>query len=327
MSLLQADFTPHGWWRSGHVQTVQASAWPPSCIPEPRRQAVDTADNDRFHTATWMRRGTDRTAILVPGLASSSDSLPVRHLARHLLRRRWNVIALDPRGGRGGVNRQWASYHAGATADIAQLVEQTSRTHRHVVVVGISLGANQVGDYLGRCGSSLPEALRRGVLICPPCDLNEAAQVLHSPRARLYHDVILHEMKRRMMERVEAFPGHLRLHEVRAIPTIRRFDELYTAPAHGFPDVETYYHTQSCQRVLADITHPTLVINAWDDPLLGAGCIPLATCRNHPHLVGCFPRHGGHVGFRRQLRDRGDWLGRLIGSWLEAGEDPEHTAQ
>jgi predicted alpha/beta-fold hydrolase len=79
--------------------------------------------------------------------------------------------------------------------------------------------------------------------------------------------------------------------------TFREFDELYTAPLHGFRDAADYWRSSSSGAWLTHIRVPTLVINARNDPFLPEPAL-LAAARNAASAVTLeFPRAGGHVGF------------------------------
>src|SRR5207237_1333550 len=50
--------------------------------------------------------------------------------------------------------------------------------------------------------------------------------------------------------------------------TFREFDDLFTAPLHGFRDAPHYWSSSSSGAWLGHIRVPTLVINARNDPFL-----------------------------------------------------------
>ena len=88
---------------------------------------------------------------------------------------------------------------------------------------------------------------------------------------------------------------------------IDEFDELYTAPRHGFGTGANYYIQASALPVLKNITKPTLIITAKDDPFLGI----LATQADvSPCVRLLYSQHGGHVGFV-QLQNK-----KLNVNWL-----------
>ena len=63
---------------------------------------------------------------------------------------------------------------------------------------------------------------------------------------------------------------------IRASLTFRQFDDLYTAPIHGFKDAEDYWTRASSKPWLKRIAVPTLLINARNDPFLPASALPSA---------------------------------------------------
>ncbi len=50
--------------------------------------------------------------------------------------------------------------------------------------------------------------------------------------------------------------------------TFRELDDAVTAPLHGFADTGNYYAKSSSIFVLDRVRIPTLLFNAWDDPLI-----------------------------------------------------------
>jgi predicted alpha/beta-fold hydrolase len=78
---------------------------------------------------------------------------------------------------------------------------------------------------------------------------------------------------------------------------LRQFDELCTAPLHGFENAEDYYRRSSSKRFISDIRIPTLLIQAADDPFLPAAAIPHREAEANPRVELRVQRTGGHVGF------------------------------
>jgi predicted alpha/beta-fold hydrolase len=74
------------------------------------------------------------------------------------------------------------------------------------------------------------------------------------------------------------------------------FDNLVTAPLHGFRDTDDYWTRASSKRGLAGIRVPTLMLNARNDPFLPANALPSAG-EVSASVTRDFPDEGGHVGF------------------------------
>jgi predicted alpha/beta-fold hydrolase len=96
-----------------------------------------------------------------------------------------------------------------------------------------------------------------------------------------------------------------------------QFDDVVTAPLHGFRDVHHYYDECSGMKYLAKITIPTLIIHAADDPFMDERVIPSKNML--PEQVE-YELHakGGHVGFieRRTGWRTGYYLERRIPRYL-----------
>jgi uncharacterized protein len=103
-------------------------------------------------------------------------------------------------------------------------------------------------------------------------------------------------MKARAAAKHARFPESFDLERMRRARTLREFDDVVTAPLHGFRDTDDYWTRASSKPVLGKVVVPALVLNARDDPFLPASALP------RPDEVSAaitveFPDTGGHVGF------------------------------
>jgi predicted alpha/beta-fold hydrolase len=94
------------------------------------------------------------------------------------------------------------------------------------------------------------------------------------------------------------------------------FDNVFTAPLHGFQNTDDYWARASAKPLMKNIAIPALALNALNDPFVPAHSLP------QPSDVSATvtlwqPAHGGHVGFAQ-----GGWPGHVrglpdaVGSWL-----------
>ena len=84
--------------------------------------------------------------------------------------------------------------------------------------------------------------------------------------------------------------------EIRSIKTLRKLDDKYTGPVHGFLNVEDYWKRASAPQWLTNIQTDTLIIHARNDPLFPEGNLPVED--KLPKNIRCYyTRGGGHVGF------------------------------
>jgi predicted alpha/beta-fold hydrolase len=103
-------------------------------------------------------------------------------------------------------------------------------------------------------------------------------------------------MRRKALAKLAAHPGAYSRAAVAAARTLRAFDDVVTAPLHGFRDTDDYWTRASSKPVLRDIAVPTLVLNARNDPFLPAAALPGAEDAS-PAVTLEQPAEGGHVGF------------------------------
>ena len=104
-------------------------------------------------------------------------------------------------------------------------------------------------------------------------------------------------MRLPMRRKARAFPGRFDLAPLRAIRTIRQFDDAYTAPSHGFGTAANYYAQASARRVIDRITIPALILVAEDDPFVPISQFQGDDVRANPQVHVSIQRHGGHCGF------------------------------
>ena len=114
-----------------------------------------------------------------------------------------------------------------------------------------------------------------------------------------------------MRRKAAAFPGAFSLEPLRKIWTVRRFDDAYTAPHHGFRDAADYYHRASAIRVAGRIRVPTLIITAEDDPFVPDGPFRIPEVTANPYITLVITRHGGHCAYVARAEDGYD------GYWAE----------
>ena len=83
---------------------------------------------------------------------------------------------------------------------------------------------------------------------------------------------------------------------MQSVTTLFEFDDIFTAPLHGFENATDYWRRASAKPVLGDIALPAWVINPQNDPFVPQSCLPKQD-EVAPCVELCQPKDGGHVGF------------------------------
>lgn len=306
-----------GLHRSGHFQTViptllrrvKGVSW--------QRQRITTADDD-FIDLDWLTGDHARLVLLCHGLEGSSDTHYMKGMARACATAGWDVVAYHFRGCSGEPNRLARAYHSGATDDLAEVIEQVlgGGQYQQLALVGFSLGGNLVLKYLGEPNDNRPAELSGGVAISPPCDLSGCCDRLDEAQNWIYQQRFLLSLRGKMTAKGELVRQALGVDQLPRCHSVREFDHRFTAPLHGFAGAEDYYQRSSSKQFLGDISHPALLISAWDDPFLSASCFP-GQDEVSDQLQLQYSQHGGHVSFMQRGPSADYWAERRCVEFLQ----------
>ena len=318
---LFTDYRPPLPLRGGHRQTVYPTLFRPCPAVSYHRERIIIPDGD-FLDLDWSAPGSDRLILICHGLESSSNAKYVRGMVRALNGIGWDALAMNFRGCSGEPNRLPRSYHSGATEDVIAALEHVveTRPYRRIVLLGFSLGGNVVLKLAGERPPILNERVDAVVGISVPCDLEAGARQLETAYNALYQWRFVRELKEKVLAKCELFPGQFCREDVLAVRSVREFDEVYTAPVHGFANAADYYRRCSCKPQLQQVSVPSLIINAADDPFLPEECYPRQESAANPLLTLLVPPSGGHVGFVDWADDGLYWHERSICAFLSAFE-------
>jgi predicted alpha/beta-fold hydrolase len=295
------------WWLpGGHLQTIWASKVARDGLQGPApwsRQRIDTPDGD-FIDIDHLRAADPAAplVILFHGLEGSSQSHYARAMAAWALSKRWHLAVAHFRGCSGELNRAPRAYHSGDHAEIGHILQCLSHDHRQRGglrrhAVGISLGGNALMLWAAVQGEAAGALVDSVTSICSPLDLAASGHAIGRGVNRLlYTPYFLRTMVPKAMAKLAQYPGLFDPHAMRQVKTLYQFDDLFTAPLHGFADADDYWRRASAKPRLRDIRITAYVVNALNDPFIPADSLPQpadvsASCR----LI--HTAQGGHVGF------------------------------
>ena len=311
-----AGFSSPWWLPGGHLQTILPSLLRPPSVPL-RRERWDTPDGDFVDVDFCGHPEAAQTLVLFHGLEGCSDSHYARAIAAHGMRVGWRVAIPHFRGCSGEPNRLPRAYHSGDSDEIAWLLQRFARP---VHAVGVSLGGNALLKWLGEQADSAKGLVRRAAAVSAPINLAAAGNALDRGLNRLiYTRHFLATLRPKSLAKLALFPGLYDPGRVGTARTFREFDNLVTAPLHGFRDTDDYWSRASSAPYLETIRVPTLLLNARNDPFLPEHALLAAAHKAAPCVVLEFPRTGGHAGFLAgPFPGRHTWLPRRLFEFLES---------
>jgi predicted alpha/beta-fold hydrolase len=189
-------------------------------------------------------------------------------------------------------------YHAGLTADVhAALTSPVLARFSRLYLLGYSLGGHVSLRYAtGGAGAREPRV--RGVAaVCAPLDLELAARHIDSPGASLYRHHVLTGLKEMYAAVARRRRVPTPLSRVRAVRSIREWDELTVVPRFGFGSAERYYSQMSVGPELHRLAMPALLIEYRDDPMVPPWTYRVHLDKTLRHLEARTLARGGHVGY------------------------------
>lgn len=303
-----------------HLQTLYATLIAAAPRPVFRRERWDTPDDGDFVDVDFIDGPEGAPWVhLYHGLEGSSNSPYARALMEYARRREWRGSVFHFRGCSGEPNRLPRAYHSGDTAEIDWSLRRVKKLAgaAPLYVAGFSLGGNAFAKWLGERGEEACDVVARAAIVSAPLDLTAAGDALGRGITRMYALHFLGSLKPGALEKLQRFPGLYDAEAVRRARTLREFDDLVTAPIHGFRDASDYWSRASAKPHLNDVRVPTLLLNARDDPFLPGMHLP--TQREVSPAVRLeFPDHGGHVGFiAAPFPGRIQWLPQRLIQFFE----------
>lgn len=292
---------------NGHLQTIFPSLFRKVEGVSYRRERIETPDGD-FLDLDWSESGSGKIAIISHGLEGNTSRSYMLGMAKALNRAGWDALPWNYRGCSGEPNRKLRSYHSGATEDLDVVISHviSQKRYEQIALIGFSLGGNITLKYLGERGEAVPSLIKKAIVFSVPCDLASSSRKLAALSNRIYMRRFLRMLHEKIKARMIIMPG-LDDSGFKKIKDFKGFDDRYTAPLHGFADAEDYWRQASSKPFIPQITIPTLLINARNDPFLSQECFPIEEAKHNPNFYLEMPHAGGHTGFVEFNEDGEYW--------------------
>lgn len=310
MMVTPAPYRAPWWLPGGHLQTIYPALVLKGGAPAYRRERWSTPDGD-FVDADWVDGDPHAPlVVLFHGLEGGSRSHYAASLMRHLRVLGWRGVVPHFRGCSGELNRLPRAYHSGDAEEIGWMLREAARhaTDAALYAAGVSLGGNALLKWLAASGKDAGKLIAKAAAISAPMVLQAAGDGLARGFNRVYTRHFLRPLKRKSLAKLTLFPGLYDAETVRRAANLRQFDDVVTAPLHGFRDADDYWTRASSRPDLERIAIPTLIVHAHNDPFLPGTYLPDAAQLPGPVSLE-ITRGGGHAGFAS-----GPWPGNL--DWL-----------
>jgi uncharacterized protein len=252
--------------------------------------------------------------VLFHGLEGSSASHYAQSFGDAARRLGWRYAVPHFRGCSGELNLAPRAYHSGDHVEIGWILDRLQRGWSHgyeprppgqeppvlgpMVVVGISMGGNALLRWAEELGHGTRHIAQAVAAVSSPIDLAAGGRAIGEGFNRLvYTRMFLRSMKPKALRKLQQHPGLFDAARLTAARTLYEFDNVFTAPLHGFRDTDDYWQRASALPGLDQIRLPALVLNALNDPFVPGDSLPTPASLRSDWVTLAQPVHGGHVGF------------------------------
>lgn len=320
---------PH-WLPGGNLQTLWAALASRrhfGAAPAWQRKRWTTPDGDFIDVDHAQHASAPQAPLLVlfHGLEGSSASHYAMAFADFAAAHGAAFVVPHFRGCSGELNQAPRAYHSGDFEEIDWILARMASENpgRPLVAVGVSLGGNALLRWAGEAGEAARQRVSAVAAVCSPLDLAASGHAIgRGFNRQVYTRMFLSTMVPKALRKLDQHPGLFDREALRAARDLYAFDNVFTAPLHGFRNTADYWMRASAKPVLHRIRVPALALNALNDPFVPASSLPTAQ-QAGPCVTLWQPRQGGHVGFpsaagRLRLPGHVRAMPEAVGRWLLA---------
>jgi predicted alpha/beta-fold hydrolase len=291
------------------------------------RERWTTPDGDFIDVDKQMASSKKRPLlVLFHGLEGSSDSHYAQAFADWAHEHDVQLAIPHFRGCSGQINLSPRAYHSGDHEEIDWVLKRLRQVHKAqqgewLLAVGVSLGGNALMRWAAEQGQEATKTADAIASICSPLDLAMSGDAIGKGLNRyIYTPMFLKSMKPKALAKWAQFPGLFDKDAMLNAKDLYEFDNVFTAPLHGFKNTLDYWAKASAKPLMQAIHLPALALNAQNDPFVPASSLPQH--KDVSRSVTLWqPEQGGHVGFAagpwpghvRQMPNKvGEWLMKLV---------------
>lgn len=304
------------WLKGGHLQTVWTQLLQLG-DPGYRREYVIDSTGTTHVAYDFVDGDPDLPLVVIfHGLEGSSSSHYSKALAWEIKRRNLNGVIVHYRSCGNVPSMAPVFYHSGDTVEVQHIVSKLKEKYSRIYGVDISMGGNLLAKYLGDYKEE--SLFDMAVLISAPFDIKLATWRLNHLTFKHFYTYFF--LKTLIPKALAACEDEELKAKIRNCKTMDEFDQLFTAPIHGFKSAYDYYESTSAKPVLKDVTTPTLIINAKNDPIVPINVLPPQSELSES-IVVLQPDEGGHVGFiEGEFGNKFTWLPETTFDFFDLSE-------
>ena len=322
MPIVDSQFSAPNFMQNGHLQTMYPFFFRKVNEVQYQRSRVELEDGDFLDIDKLEDPKFDELVILSHGLEGHSQTGYIMGMAKYLHQiSGFDVVAWNMRSCSGELNRKGRFYHAASCDDLNQVIAYAlkQKEYKKVHLVGFSMGGNLTAFYAARFGNSKIDKVSSAAIFSSPIHLESTINKLKkTPIGNFYAESFLTTMRKKSLEKHRMGLLDIDPEQIKACKDFIDFDNLITAPTHGFKDALDYYNEASASNIIEQIKIPTLIVQSKDDPFLTKECFPIREAYRNPLLHLEITKTGGHLGFMTLQKGLNFWGEQRAAQFLKS---------
>lgn len=277
-------------------------------LPDGDLLSIEVSTPEKWESTNW-------TVLMVHGLCGSHKSHYMKRIARGFYKNGLQVIRINLRGCGSGRGLAKGIYHSGSSQDVFEVVKYAQKAFPSSpkLLIGFSLGGNISLKLAGELGFEGKNYLKGVIAVSPPADLLSSARLFTLSENQFYANYFIKLLMKEVNFRHKYFD--LPPHKIPKNVSLTEFDEIYTAPIAKFSSAFEYYYYSSSKRVISEISVPTRILFANDDPIIKSTVLDDVALPSHIKVYKT--KHGGHIGFvGLNIFKEFRWMDKIIIDWV-----------
>jgi len=309
-------FNPPFYMRSAVVQTLLASLVRmqgdnPMLIvaKEVILNPVDDVRLQGFYSPHADQRAKG-VVMLLHGWEGSVNSAYILRTGKFLYEHGFSIFRLNYRdhGDTHRLNR--GLFYAVLLEEVFRAVQQIAKeaVNHPFYLIGFSMGGNFALRISRQCNERPIQNLKHIFSISPVLDPEKSTNAIDAyPLLRKY---FRNKWSRSLMKKEACFPDLYDFSAVLPLPTVAEMTEVMIRRYSDYKSASDYFrHYAVLGDALADLTVPTTIVTAQDDPIIPVE--DFYDLRLHPSTELIIHRYGGHNGFLETISGK-TWYEKKI---------------
>jgi len=253
--------------------------------PKELKWSYNTTNKSKVLVRFWTYKPDkpeDQAIICVPGLSGDVSSHYINQIGKKCIQERWTCFVLDK-----------IDIDIGSTQELEMLIEEISKSHKRIVLIGVSLGGNIVCHY---CSQS---NINPSVKLCIPIGNGFNFKIVSSSMHYIWSSILLVGYKKWLVAKTK-----LNTLNDKSSKTLWDFNKSLFQT-----NIDDYLVKTSSHEIIEHAKVPLFIINSMDDPFFSYKALDniYNVIDKNDNIFLLTTSIGGHIGWCKDT-DNVSWV-------------------